>query len=170
MAVRGDEMGEPVPDPRPAAGTPRVMRVDVVVDVDVNGVRVVVVVGGMRVDLTRALRLPRTVTVWGNVYGATVLTTALAVVTVVMVAWKVAPVRAVTSVRAVALVPAVTTLPAVTVVLVDPVPLVDPVTLMVAVDPVVPVVPVVMIMAVRRGAVACHMAYRGTPNPLRLLP
>ncbi|WP_436318324.1 hypothetical protein [Streptomyces caniferus] len=162
MAVRGDEMGEPVPDPRPAAGTARVMRVVVVVDV--SGVRVVLVVGGVRVDVTRALRLPRTVTGRGNVYGATVLTTALAVVTVVMVAWKVAPVRVVTSVRVVALVPAVTTLPAVTVVLVDPVPLVDPVTLM------VPVVPVVMIMAVRRGAVACHMAYRGTPNPLRLLP
>ncbi|MFJ9466102.1 hypothetical protein [Streptomyces caniferus] len=128
----------------------------VVVVVVVNGVRVVVVVGGVRVDVTRARRLPRAVTGRGNVYGATVLTTALAVVKMVKVAWEVAPVRAVTSVRAVALIPAVTTVPAVTVALVAPV------TLM------VPVVPVVM--AVRRGAVACHMAYRGTPNPLRLLP
>ncbi|WTG19274.1 hypothetical protein OG945_21380 [Streptomyces decoyicus] len=35
---------------------------------------------------------------------------------------------------------------------------------------VVVVVAVGVIMAVRVGAFACHMAYRGTPIPLRLLP
>lgn len=29
---------------------------------------------------------------------------------------------------------------------------------------------VVVLRTVRMGAIACHMAYRGTPNRLRLLP
>jgi len=152
MAVRGDEVGDPVPDPPPAAGTVGV------VDVHMAVPRVL----GVHRAVTGHADPKAYVHGYGSgcVHGRVVLPTSLGAVAAVTA------ITAITAITAVALIALIALIVMVALIVM----IVMVALIVMAVMVVIMAGIVVMLRTVRMGAVACHMAYRGTPTRLRLLP